>query len=445
MILLLLTLILFIILLIPIIYFRKKGGDLFSPIIVSFSLLIITNIPYLLSMSFDYTVIDPLVRKRISEIELEYAVAYYILIVMVGVIGLLLGMQSRTSNLLVKKIPVILNNENSSRYHLAIVVGLFLGVLSYVQFIQSVGGINFWIQNLYQRASMTSGSGYTLIFLILLKIGVYIYICSFKQKKSIFKYVFLFLLVIATSLILSSMGGRKPTLQFIFFCFIVWHFGVAKFKKIKLRVLFIIPVAIIYILIMPIIRSPLGIEYYMNNPEILKSEIVEDIGSVTKSVSYIDTYLLVLDEFSIDNLWLGRSFIDLLYAPLPSKIYPDKPPVDDGVYLRTIAEGWEVTPSAPYREMYQSSWPPETLGNMYMNFWIPGVFVGMFILGMIYIATYQYMKKSQYTIFSILLYGSFILNFHLSNLRIVQTISDIIVITLFLSLFFFSFNKKLKR
>jgi len=420
------------------IYSRKKGGDLFSPIMVSFFFLIITNIPYLLSIASDYTLISPLVRRRIPETELNYAVVYYVFIVIIGVIGLLLGMRSQTSKSIVKKIPVILNNEKLSRYYIVIIVGLSIGMLAYFQFIQSVGGFSFWIQNLYRRASFTTGSGYNLLFIVLLNVGVYTYICTFKHKKSILKYLLLILLVLGASVILSSMGGRKPTLQFIFFCFIVWHFGVARFKKIPLRVLFIIPVAIIYILIIPIIRSPLGIEYYKDNPEILKTEIVEDLGSVTKSVSYIDSYLLVLDHFSIDKLWFGRSFIDLLYAPIPSKVYPDKPPIDDGVYLRTIAEGWEVTPPTPYREMYQSSWPPETLGNMYMNFWIPGVFVGMYILGMIYSATYLYMKKSQYTLFSILLYGNFTLNFHLSNLRIVQTISDVIVIALFLGFFFFS-------
>src|SRR5690606_26344605 len=108
----------------------------------------------------------------------------------------------------------------------------------------------------------------------------------------------------------------------------------------------------------------------VQNPEVLKSEIIEEIGSVTRSVSYIDHYLLVMEHFSVDNLWWGKSFIDILYASIPRKIFPDKPPVDDGVYLRSIAEGMDVTPPTPYKDMYQSSWPPETIGTMYMNFWI---------------------------------------------------------------------------
>ncbi|MGQ7148454.1 hypothetical protein ACUOA8_59935, partial [Escherichia sp. SS-MK2] len=76
--------------------------------------------------------------------------------------------------------------------------------------------------------------------------------------------------------------------------------------------------------------------------------------------------------------------LDLFKAPLPRSIYPEKPPVDDGMYIRTIAEGYNVTPSRPVQELYASSWPPETLGSMYANFWIPGVVFGMYILGIIY-------------------------------------------------------------
>ncbi|MGQ7112601.1 hypothetical protein ACUOFC_34980, partial [Escherichia sp. TWPC-MK] len=67
----------------------------------------------------------------------------------------------------------------------------------------------------------------------------------------------------------------------------------------------------------------------------------------------------------LQNVWLGKSYLDLFKAPLPRSIYPEKPPVDDGMYIRTIAEGYNVTPSRPVQELYASSWPPETLGSMY--------------------------------------------------------------------------------
>ncbi|MGN1401810.1 MAG: O-antigen polymerase [Bacillus sp. (in: firmicutes)] len=439
-----LALILFVLLITPMIYSRKKGGGLFTPKMITLFFLIITNVPYLLTIAADYDVISPLVRGRISNIEINYAISYYVFILIVGVAGLLLGLRSNIPPIFVRKLPVIITNDNLFKYNISILIALFIGLTSYFYFIQSTGGIGFWLQNLYRRASFTTGNSYILSLLGLLNIGVYIYICTFKYKKNIFKFIILLILIIVVSMVQTSLGGRKPTLEFIVFCFLVWHFYVERFKRLPIKMLLLVPLAVLYILIVPIIRSPIGIEYYINSPERIVSEISEEIGSITKSVSYIDHYLLVLDYFSVDNLWWGRSFVDLLYAPIPSKIYPDKPPIDDGVYLRTIAEGRNVTPSTPYSEMYQSSWPPETIGNMYMNFWIPGVFLGMYILGIIFSAAFLYMQKSNFSLYSILIFGTILLNLQISNLRIVQTLTDIILITFFLGILFVGFKKKFK-
>lgn len=442
MIILILSLILLILFITPLIYRRKQGEDLFSPLMISIFFLIVTNIPYLLTIAYNYNIINPQVRFRISYNEIDYAIVYYAFILIIGYIGLLLGLRSRFSKILIKKLPAIITLVKLSRYKIAVFICLTIGMLAYFYFIQSIGGMSYWLDNLYKRASYTSGNGYILSLLNLLNIGVFIYICTFKYKRSTFKYILLFFLILLVSIILSSLGGRKPTLQFLVFCFIIWHFCVERFKRIPLKMILLIPLAVIYIVVIPIIRSPLGIDYYMNNPESFKSDISDGISNIAKSVSYIDHYLLILDHFSINNLWLGKSYIDLLYAPIPSKLYPDKPPVDDGVYIRSIAEGMDVAPSTPYRNMYQSSWPPETIGTMYMNFWIPGVFLGMYILGCIYNSAYLYMKKSNYSLLAVMVYGYVLLNLQLSNLRIIQTLSDIIISFLILRILFFSIRNR---
>ncbi|WP_176524625.1 O-antigen polymerase [Bacillus sp. AFS018417] len=426
----------------PIFYFRKRGADTFSPVMISMFLIIITNIPYLISISRNYDILNPLVRWRIPETEIDYAIAKYAVVLVIGVIGLLLGVNSRFSAKIVKPIPVFIGNESKVRYFWAFLFSLFLGLLGYKIFMNSAGGFSNFINNLEQRASYTNGSGYVMTLMSLLEISVYIFICTFKYKKTLFKYLVLMILIVGTSFLLSSMGGRKSTLQFIIFSMIVWHFAVGKIKRLSFKMCALVPVALFYIVVMPIIRTPDGVEVYTNNPEKLVTDVVESTDSLTQQFSYIDHYLFIMDYFTIDKLWLGSSFMDLLYAPLPSSIYPDKPPVDDGVYIRTLAEGWEVSPSTPFKEMYPSSWPPETFGAMYMNFWIPGVFIGFYILGMLYRASYLYMIKSEYSLYSILIYGNILLNFHISNLRIVQTLTDIILITVFLGLFFFGFKKK---
>src|SRR5690606_25066159 len=97
-----------------------------------------------------------------------------------------------------------------------------------------------------------------------------------------------------------------------------------------------------------------------------------------------------------------------------------KPPVDDGVYVASLANGVPITPGDDAGDLYNSSWPPETLGATYMNFWIPGVILGMYCLGGVYRAAYQYLQRSHCSLYAIVMYCHVMLGFHFSNLRIVQ-------------------------
>lgn len=445
MVILLLTIILSIILGILIFYFRKSEKDLFSPTVIAIFMIFITNVPYLLSIAYDYNVIHYLVRWRIPDNELDVYIFKYIAILLLGVFGLILGIKGNLGGIINSKLPLLFKENSNKNNYIPMLIALFIGFLAYVYFIYSAGGLNIWLENLYQRASVTSGNGYILSLMGLLNIGVFIYIYSFRNKKSFFKLFLLILLAIGVSLVLTSLGGRKPTLQFLVLCFLIWHFSVKSFSRIPVKALFLVPVLVIYIILIPILRAENGVEDFINDPTIISDGIIEETSSVAKSLSYIDHYLLIIDHFSLDNIWLGKSFVDLVYSPIPSSLYPDKPPVDDGAYLRTIAEGVDVTPSRPFNELYPSSWPPETLGNMYMNFWIPGVFVGMYILGVIYKTSYLYMRKSNYGLISILIYGHILLNFQLSNLRIVQTLTDLLVIIIFISVLFTLNNIKTRR
>ena len=151
-------------------------------------------------------------------------------------------------------------------------------------------------------------------------------------------------------------------------------------------------------------------------------------------LSYVDTYVFIVNHFDTTNLWLGRSYLDLVVAPIPSTMYPDKPPVDDGVYIRSLEHGMTVAPGMPYRLLFQSSTPPETLGLSYLNFWWPGVIIGMYLLGTVYKAAYAYMARSSYSLHSIYVYASIMLGFQFTNLRIVNFAEAVATSTIALGL-----------
>ncbi|GAB1758476.1 O-antigen polymerase [Priestia megaterium] len=441
----LIAFLLLIILLIPMIRWRNRGGEILAPRMIAFFFLIITIVPYLFTISRNNYIIYPLILSKIGLNNLNQSIAYFAFILVIGSFSLLLGLKVS----LIEKftvIPVIVKIENGKRYLFAFFITFGLGLLGYTLFLKKVGGFNFLVNNLNIRTQLTAGNGYIMSFTTtLLIMSVVCYICSFRFKKTFLKYLFLILLVICVAFILSTFGGRKQTLQLVAFCFISWHYGVKRFKRIPLKVWLLVPFLLIYIIAIPILRNPVGVEYYMNAPRVLMGEIGNNVGELTQQISYVDTYLLVLNHFSVSNIWLGRSFIDLLYAPIPSSVFHNKPPNDEGVYLQTIVQNWyvEVKPSMPFNQLYPSSFPTETLGTMYMNFWIPGIVLGMFLLGSIYKLAYQYMKRSNYNVFSIMVYCFIMLNFHLSNLRITQTLMSIIIVLFFFIILFP--NKKIER
>lgn len=416
---------------------KKKDKDIFSPWPLSLLLIFISNVPYMFSLNYNYDLLHYDVQSRIPHTELPLALSKYIFLLSIGVLCLGLGLKSKRAENFTRKIPILLHDESNIKYSLAANISLLIGFISYLVFFNQAGGFIYWINNLNARASFTTGNGYLMSLMGLLTIGVYIYIYTFKYKKNIFKYTILVFLILSVFLLTTSLGGRKSSLFFIVYCLLVWNFGVRKVKNIFIKTTILIPFLVAYILVIPILRTtPEDIQIYINNPEELVEEIGSDVNKFTKQLSFIDHQLLIMDYFNFDNIWLGKSYMDLLYAPIPRSIYTDKPPIDDGVYIRTIAAGYDVEPPTSYNKLFQSSWPPETFGASYMNFSFFGVFISMYFLGIIYNVSYNYMRKSGFSLISILIYGNIITNFQFSNLKIVQTLSEIVVMFLLFSLFF---------
>lgn len=417
--------------------FKDDSNDTFSPINLSIIFIFITNVPYMISLHFNYNLLNESIQARISYNELPVSLLKYTLLLILSTFFLVQGIKSNTSYKIANKIPVLLHNESEQRYKLSGYTAIIIGLVSYTAFFDKAGGFSNWISNLNSRASFTTGNGYLMNLMGLLPIGLYIYIYTFRYKKNLFKYLLCIFLFIIVFLLTTTLGGRKSSLFLIAYSLIVWNYGVKKVKNISTKIVFLIPFISIYVLAVPILRtSSEKMELYFNNPENLIEEVGKDINTLTKQVSYIDHQLLIMDYFNVNNIWLGKSYIDLLYAPIPRSVYSEKPPVDDGVYIRSIAAGYDVEPPQAYDTMYQSSWPPETFGAAYMNFSFMGVLISMYFLGIVYGITYSYMKKSNFSLFSILIYGNVITNFQFSNLRIIQTLSYLILLLFFFSLFF---------
>ncbi|PHC35530.1 oligosaccharide repeat unit polymerase [Bacillus toyonensis] len=418
----------------------KSDKDIFSPGILITFLQIISTIPYLLLLFFDQNQISYLIYT--NDLDVENKLIWYLILQILGYICLIAGLDYKGYSHFFRNDPIMDIPKN--RIHIAISVALSLGILGYMLFLKNVGGFSNLIYNLQHRAEFTSGNGYILTLLKFLTVAICLLIYSRKYKKigNVRYKLFVCVVLVGTIFILSTLGGRKATIHLVIFCILFFHYGVSRVKKIPVKLYFLIILGLIYFIAMPILRSPGAVEYYSERPTEIYEEVKQNYTDAIKSISYVDHFVLITDHFNLQNIWLGKSYVDLLKAPMPRSVYPEKPPVDDGMYIRTIAEGYHVTPSKPIQELYASSWPPETFGSMYANFWIPGIVLGMYILGVIYKISYLFMRIKGYNFLSIFIYGSIILNFQLSNLRMVQVTTDILLIIIFFLLFS---QKKLLR
>jgi len=166
------------------------------------------------------------------------------------------------------------------------------------------------------------------------------------------------------------------------------------------------------------------------------SDTQNPIVGILSNLSYVPQYTYIVNNYSAENYWYGASIKDLAISFIPSQIVPDKPPVDDGVYIRNNAAGKDYTPSTPFAKMIPTGWPPQTLGIGWVNFGLVGVIILSYLLGVFYKIFANWLINSTY------LWVKFIgvyslLNFHISVLRIVQFITILLVtlIIYYLSIF----------
>ncbi len=74
--------------------------------------------------------------------------------------------------------------------------------------------------------------------------------------------------------------------------------------------------------------------------------------------------MFVFDHFKTADLWYGKSYANFFVQWIPSSLFPNKPPMDDGMYLYNMIRGLQVLPNTPTRELlHQPSIPVYQLGT----------------------------------------------------------------------------------
>jgi oligosaccharide repeat unit polymerase len=404
----------------------KKTKDLFSPISFFCLLTLIRIVPRLLELQkADYTS--------------EFALFKYFVMQVLVLISVIFGSAFYEQCIKRRDITYELKGKN---YYALKRFGFFMflmGSAAKVYLIIRAGGYSNIYSNINLRAFMLRGTGYISIFNFGIDIGLASCLKYWYESGKRNGYAFLLIIMFILAFFFQvAFGQRSPILNLVMVLIMTAHYTNKKFKLSSLfkpKIMIIIALSTLFIVMMPMIRSQQTRELYLS-PLLWAQTSLTKISSFFNEISDVDRDIFTFQYFSENEKWHGKSYVDLLYAPIPSGMMPLKPPVDDGVYLANIMRGFNVKPSMPFQWIpFKSSVPFSTAGIMYANFGVVGVVIAHFLIGILYQYTYEKLKDSSYSVMMIIIYQLVMYRFKISNLNITQTLVPTIFTYVFFKVF----------
>ena len=403
------------------IFSYKKFRDIFSPLCIFALFQFLRYVPnmFFKEQEFGMTLNDATLAKTfIVEIAFIFAVC----------MGTKISIKNDTENLLVLD-EVKEEKISQKKIHTWLIWTFFaLGFLERLVIIIANGGILHIIKNMgrvYSNLVETS-SGYLEALGILITISA---VMMLEKSKLIPKkrYYFSFLLIVVLGMfsyfLFSKRSGALEILMIVVFAYnyIIKPIRIKNFLKPKY--IMAVLLCAFLVVILPTIRNT---TYESDISEVDIKEVLKN-NNLFDEFSYLGRDTFIFNTFNVDNYWLGANFLNLAVGAIPSRVFLDKPALDDGVYICNWMYGYEVSPTTPYRDVpIKNSFPFSTQGCMYTNFGIIGVIIGGLILGILYRHFYKKVLKRRDG-FSVIVYQLIVYQLELSTLSIVQTIVPLII------------------
>lgn len=343
----------FIILVPLMILFFFFSNDLFHP----FNIFFIST-----QCLFVFNMIDVNANKnyfRYGELDPSYhhqAFFWAILVIITWYLFMYLGyIYSRnTKTKLVSN--TIFNVDNMKEIAIILII---VGAISYGIIVFLKGGFTGIIEALTGRVDAYAGLTYFLKLTGLVTIGALMLLAIGYKKTSM-------VLILISFLFLSSFGGRYVAFFGSIFPYLVYyHYRVKRLKIIKL-----IPLGILVMLF------AIGLGNYRLHQEIRINEtgfyeMLSKLASGTQGGEILPSLVGSLLKGNIDYQY-GSTLINIIYAPIPSSVWPNKPIIDESGLIGQALMGSEY-------------WglPPGPYGIAFFNFGYLGVIIAAFLVGII--------------------------------------------------------------
>ncbi|SAI73875.1 Uncharacterised protein [Bordetella ansorpii] len=381
--------------------------------------------PYMVAVLVDPGMMDSRIYHTIGAVELEGVIRTYLACELLGAV--LFFYLLRGARL--EWCPAAPASARPARPPglWAIVLLVAVALVLVVIRVQAAGGLGFLLANLALRAEITAGYGFLVTpayaCFAIATVAALQRVCA---RRCLFDWAVFIGVITIGALGMSAFGGRKDALLLACTALIAYASLVRPLRWTSpvFPTVFVCVAAYSYFL--GAARQLGGLDMVSADPLAVAGDGLRNLSTFFKTLSYVDTYLFIVSYFQHADYWWFSIFQNLPASFMPSLLYPDKPPVDEGVYIRSLLEGYALTPPIPARDLYPSSLPPETLGNGYAAFGMAGVAAFFALKAWCFRLAFS-LRLGAWKALPMVFLVCFAYNFQVSPLRLVQILQVLAV------------------
>ncbi len=414
--------------------FMWRTYDLFEPMTLVI-LLVIFGTPFKIVYALAYRHEDAHVASHVLFSQEPEVLLYGLSVALAGLVLMVMGYMLRLpgANLSFVYLPWI-EAWNGRRLQFALLVLGCVSLLSFLAFI-AVAGVNFGsLAEMSEKRfgdSREAGSERMLsakYFLYrgaaLSKFVVYfclIWICRDGKPKISWLLCGTVVFLLQTMMLAFVMDSRANVILILIDCVIIYYFML---KTIDMKIVFGFAVVAL-MLVIPMLATRGNADKESPVSEVVKKTLTgRNMLDIAKTCHIING---VPKKMEYRN---GEMLYAWMCAPIPKSLWPEKPMwANKGVYLNQHIFGYEGD---------RSGCPPGLIAELYWDFGKWGVWIGMFMMGILLRQIYLGFRQHSNNMSSILIYTLIISRFVMFSLGmdlgtgIVKAVLDLLPVVLLL-------------
>jgi hypothetical protein len=281
---------------------------------------------------------------------------------------------------------------SKSRLWLVVLVYFVIGVAAYAMFMWQVGGLGYFLSHINVRNEVSQGQGPLMEGIQAIGAAwVIAFVYATTHHKKLWPYV---LMGIPVLVLLSTLGGRGFLLYPVLLCLICHHYLAHRvsFARLALVTVCFVTFAVGY----KTLRDSVATERQVGVRVLEESKWTPSdlFTQLFQEQTSLDVFAVLIDDMPahLQFQW-GRTWLNLLTLPIPSKLWTGKPAILEG----------HVVGEVYFDE--SSGRPPGYAGALYMNFGYLGIVPGFALLGVFHKLLYRYLRNNRTNGMAVCLYA----------------------------------------